>query len=931
MVVASVRAVGGFGGPGFNQGSGDGEDLTAYLPVTPNENLYTEVGQIGSVGGGVGFGGGGAIGNQSNGLTAASSGGGASDVRTCSQAASACPGGGTSVSSRLIVAGGGGGAGGSSPSQFDGCGGGGFPGGANGLGRATTSDGTFVLGIDGTAGTLSTPSRGGTNLGPGAGGITPGCPGRNADTYSGSAAGNAGNGPSGGSGANAPPLAGGGGGAGGGYFGGGGGASGNEICTNAGSCYGGSNGAGGGGGSSFVTTEALVGSFGGAQGNPFVTYTPEIAIESPANGATYTQGQVVGASFVCDAAIFSACTGTFAAGQPVDTSTVGPHTFAVQGTIFMSTVTGTVTYTVISATSTTTTVAPTTTTTTTVAPTTTSTSTTSTSTSTTTTTTTDTPTTDTTPPDTTPPPTTTPTTLPTSTTATTPAPVATTQATTVPAPTTVPTGTTVPVVNVPPVVTVPTATTTPATTAPATTAPPTTSLPATTATTSRSTTTAVPATTTPPPPGATVDAVNPDAGRSGPPGVGLDVSGVGYVGCKTVYVFLDGVRIGTVTPDAGGAIGVGDLSVPGDAKPGPHTLTTSCAPSDSPVRASTTFSVTNDSPHRSAFVTSLPEPGQISLSLTRLAASAGAALFILLLFAFPYELFNKTVEENYDEIRGWFRLPARAVDAAARTASVATFFLLTAVAAVAIGFLSPSFGWNQASLVLGIGTFVALLIMSVGFSLPAAIGIYRRTGELGKLNFLGGSLIVSIVMVVLSRLLHFEPGYFYGALAGLAFRSSLSKDAQARLSAANWIWALGLSVGAFFLRVPVAHAAARPGASVWWIGIEAGLVLIFLWGVEGMAVAMLPMRFLDGRKIIDWNRFVWAALMFIGVFATVHVLLAPSSGYVGHTNRQVAVGVMLLFLIFGAFSVLLWSYFRFRPEGWSRNPGQGSEDEFLGV
>jgi hypothetical protein len=124
VVVVLVRAVGGFGGPGFNQGSGDGEDLTAYLPVTPNQQLSTEVGQVGSVGGGIGFGGGGASGSQSNGLTAASSGGGATDVRTCSQTASACPGGGTSGSSRLIVAGGGGGAGGSSPSQFDACGGG---------------------------------------------------------------------------------------------------------------------------------------------------------------------------------------------------------------------------------------------------------------------------------------------------------------------------------------------------------------------------------------------------------------------------------------------------------------------------------------------------------------------------------------------------------------------------------------------------------------------------------------------------------------------------------------------------------------------------------------------------------------------------------------------------------------------------------------
>ena len=103
-------------------------------------------------------------------------------------------------------------------------------------------------------------------------------------------------------------------------------------------------------------------------------------------------------------------------------------------------------------------------------------------------------------------------------------------------------------------------------------------------------------------------------------------------------------------------------------------------------------------------------------------------------------------------------------------------------------------------------------------------------------------------------------------------------------------------------------------ASVWWIGIEAALVLIFLWGIEGLAVAMLPMRFLDGRKVIEWNRVVWAALMFLGLFSTIHILLTPSSGYVGHTTGQISVGVVVLSLIFGAISVGLWSYFRYRPE-----------------
>ena len=409
---------------------------------------------------------------------------------------------------------------------------------------------------------------------------------------------------------------------------------------------------------------------------------------------------------------------------------------------------------------------------------------------------------------------------------------------------------------------------------------------------------------------------NPDGGQSGPPGVGLNVAGGGYLDCDRVYFFFDGVRIGSDVPDANGAVGAGLLSVPGDAKPGEHRVTSSCIPSGDVVRASSTFLVTDARFHRSAMATSLAQPDQVSLELERLATSAVVAVALLLLFAFPFELFNSTVEENYDEIRGWVHLPPRLAGEGTRLGRVVSFLGLTGVAAVTVGFLSPDFGLNINSVVLALGFMVALVVMSLGFSLPADIGVHRRTGAWGKLNFLPGTVLVAIVMVALSRAFHFQPGYFYGALAGLAFASVLSRADQGKLTAANWVWALILSVGAWVLRMPVSEAAAQPDASVWWIGVEACLVLVFLWGVEGLVVAMLPMRFLDGRKVIDWNRVVWSILMFLGVFAAVHVLLSPTSGYVGHTTGEVTIGVIVLFLIFGAISVGIWAYFRYRPERW---------------
>jgi Bacterial Ig-like domain (group 3) len=82
-----------------------------------------------------------------------------------------------------------------------------------------------------------------------------------------------------------------------------------------------------------------------------VAAPPSAAITSPASGASYSKGQVVDAGYGCQEGAsgpgLSTCTGPVAAGQPIDTSTPGPHTFTVTATSSDGqTVTRTVSYTV---------------------------------------------------------------------------------------------------------------------------------------------------------------------------------------------------------------------------------------------------------------------------------------------------------------------------------------------------------------------------------------------------------------------------------------------------------------------------------------------------------------------------------------------------------------------------------------------------------
>jgi hypothetical protein len=79
-----------------------------------------------------------------------------------------------------------------------------------------------------------------------------------------------------------------------------------------------------------VSGATVVGSGFGAS---FVFAPLAISVNSPANGATYTQGQTVKAEYECNAppgGTVEKCTGTVPNGAPIETSTLGIHEFLVE-------------------------------------------------------------------------------------------------------------------------------------------------------------------------------------------------------------------------------------------------------------------------------------------------------------------------------------------------------------------------------------------------------------------------------------------------------------------------------------------------------------------------------------------------------------------------------------------------------------------------
>ncbi len=454
--------------------------------------------------------------------------------------------------------------------------------------------------------------------------------------------------------------------------------------------------------------------------------------------------------------------------------------------------------------------------------------------------------------------------------------------------------------------------------------------------------------------GVSLDATTAQGGRSGPPGIGLTVVGSGYPArggratgapgrlgsgeaalpahaqpapaCPTVYFALDGQRFGATHPDAAGQVRKRGVWVPGGTDPGRHDITSSCAASGRPVLAAASFEVTDVEVHRSALATALPQVDQVSFAVDGLVLSALAVAGLLVLIAFPAELFNTTLEEHYDEVRGWFGLKPRSLGGGRHHALLLIAFL--AVSGPLWFAMQPTSHLDQATAYGALGLSLATGFVVVASDIPATVHVRRRYGERARAVALPGALLVAVACVALSRAVHFQPGYFYGLVGGLALSRSLEREVSGRIATRTVAGLLLLSVASWVALRPVSAAAAETGRTLGIIMVENVLGGIFWTALDSLVIGMLPLRLLEGAKIAAWSRVRWAVLYGLTLLAFVHILLRPSSGYVSNTSVSPPNVVVGMFVGFAILSFAFWGYFRFRRP---RSGAEALADEVEGA
>jgi hypothetical protein len=322
-------------------------------------------------------------------------------------------------------------------------------------------------------------------------------------------------------------------------------------------------------------------------------------------------------------------------------------------------------------------------------------------------------------------------------------------------------------------------------------------------------------------------------------------------------------------------------------------------------------------PTQPTFESSVLGIEDVNADVATVGGSLLLALLLLLIIGFAGELFNNTVENNYDEISGWFKKGPlgwlrRLGGKLAGEARLGLLVFLGLTAFVS-SFVDPHFGIDLRSLGEFLGFLVGLIVVLASFKLPPMLAHRRKTGELGKLRPLPWALVIAALFVLVSRLGNLQPGYLYGIVLGAIFAKDVSDKEEGRETFYGSLWTLAAAFVAW-LGLTWARSLGYDPNGFGITLLSTAFAAILVAGLEATAFGLMPLKFMPGHAVYRWNRLAWGVLFGLSVFGFVHILIGPTSGYVSQLNPQAFIAALGVFAGFGVVSILTWGYFRFRPQ-----------------
>lgn len=324
---------------------------------------------------------------------------------------------------------------------------------------------------------------------------------------------------------------------------------------------------------------------------------------------------------------------------------------------------------------------------------------------------------------------------------------------------------------------------------------------------------------------------------------------------------------------------------------------------------------------RAYLATQVPSPTDVFNDPVQLLLGVLLAVLLVLVVAFPAEFFNSTFEKNREKINGWFRWIPR--PPRLNLPSWVHLDILGLVAAVLLLMaVVPHPRLDEATLAQAVGYLLAVPLVVV--VLEVSGGFYSRWKRPSSTRpeqhepqwrVVPSALIVAGFLALLSRLAHFSPPYVYGLIAvyigaDRALKNLNKKEEKEERGCRTLIGMLCLfavSAIAWFAWVPLNHALDQGLDGLGWLVLDAFLATLFLVGLEATVFGMMPLTFLKGEEVWRWKRAVWVAVFLPIVFFFVNVQLAVREA--ADLTLAEVIKAVVLFFVFGIFSLLFWGYF----------------------
>jgi hypothetical protein len=142
------------------------------------------------------------------------------------------------------------------------------------------------------------------------------------------------------------------------------------------------------------------------------------------------------------------------------------------------------------------------------------------------------------------------------------------------------------------------------------------------------------------------------------------------------------------------------------------------------------------------------------------------------------------------------------------------------------------------------------------------------------------AVVVAILSVFVSRYTDLSPGVVYGFIAAAVLMpgSHASSKQEGIIVALPMLAMVAVSCLAWLALAPLGELADRTG-SIWSVALQGAAAATFIGGIQGVFFNLIPLDFMDGKKILAWNKAFWLALVLPVTFVFFHLFLNPDGPF----------------------------------------------------